>query len=630
MSIIAGIWQKDSQPVDATILSRMLRTLGPPTPDGEACWALGPVGFGHREPPMREALHEHELVWDKTTDCRMVWNGRLDNRQELIERFRSDGIQLGRQTDPKLALAAYQKWGADGVRHLLGDFALAIWDGKARRLLCARDPLGVKPLYYYFDGGRLLFASEVSAILEVPGVPRRVNEAMIAEYLLMDFQDREGTPFEGIRQVPPAHVLCLEDGRLSLRRYWDVDPALYTRYVRDEDYLERFSELFREAVRCRLPDHGAGVLLSGGIDSTGVAAVAQTIRRVEPQASRLEAYTFVHPGFLQEEWQALCALMDRYGIPLHLIRQEAEGKCLTSYDVYRTSAQTLHYQGFVTLPFILARAAENRTTVLLTGFGADELFRTGEVGYLRDLLRRGRLPRLVHELRALQQAYGVSVTSTAQALLWDQLPATARRWVKAACGRGVPDWMDRAFAKRTAVSQRTPCRRLKRFSTYCQEESYRAMTGAPMSVALAWMDSAAARYGIECRHPFLDRRLLEYVVSIPADVKLRTGYRKMFFQRSLERICSFPVRRREGTEAIVPPANETLELEKDRRTLEDKTFPLESPVYRFITRAGLDGIRNRYLAGDTRYRNLLWLFANLEQWLLDFVPNEPVGEESVR
>jgi asparagine synthase (glutamine-hydrolysing) len=623
MSAIAGMLNVDGRPADAGLLTRMLDRLAARGPHAQGKWIDGPVGLAHRLlHTTPESLKERQPTSDAWGECRLVWDGRMDNREELIAALSADGIALGSETDSELALQAYRKWGMECPERIMGEFAMAIWDGRSRRFFCARDPIGVKPFYYSWDGQRLVFASEVNALLADPTLGTHPHEPMIADYLLMGFRDPEATFFDGIKQLRPGHVLCLENGTLLVSRYWDVDPNRETRYPREEEYFDQFRDIFREAVRCRLRSHGpVGVLLSGGIDSTAVTAMAETIRHRHNCAPSLAAFTFLNNGFFQEERQPIQTLVETYGTTVHTICQEGKTGPMSFFEVFLATSETLHHDGFLTLPFILEPVAASGVGVLLTGFGADELSRSGERGFLEDLLRAGRFRRLRSELAAMATAYGTDGRGALITLFWDQFPAPLRRVVKTALGRQVPRWLNPSFAERTHLARWTMPTRARKFPTLCREETYRTLTAPSLALALDRMDAAASAYSMECRHPYLDRRLIEFFLSIPSEVKVKHGYRKMFAQRAMQGVIPGPLRPRENTAPCVPEMDPQREKERDAHLLQRDLFHPGALVFQYVNRDEAERIQDRYLAGEVRCRNLLWQFTNLERWLQEFFPS---------
>jgi len=623
MSGIAGMYSVDGRPADPALLKRMTDILAHRGPDGEGQWASGPVGLGHRllfTTP--ESLHEKQPVTDERGECWLVWDGRLDNREELIASLEAKGRPLGGHTDPELVLGAYRQWGAECLKRIIGEFAFALWDGRTRSLVCARDPIGVKPLYYHWDGGRLLFGSEVKALFTDPAIVRKPNESMIADYLLMGFRDPEATFLEGIKQLRPAHFLLLGGKGLCIERYWDVDPSRQVRYASEGSYLEEFRELFREAVQCRLrSSFPVGVLLSGGIDSTLVTAMAGILLRRNGEASSLAAFTLLVDGFLQEEWDAIQHLVETYATEIHTIRPETRSGPLTLFEPFLDCAETPHDGTFFTVPFLLAPAAARGCRVLLTGVGADELSHYGERGFLADLLSSLRLRRLVREAQRMLSFFnGGDVRSVVSTLLWDQLPPQVRRLIKTLLNRQIPRWFEPEFANRVKLNRWMMPRERRKFPTLCQEETYRALTRPSMPLALNQMDGMASAFSLECRHPYLDRRLIEFFLSIPSAVKMKAGYRKQFVQHAMMGIAPGPIRRKEGVECFIPPMDEQICKELEATRMERDLFHPQARIFRYVERSEAERLKEQYLREQATSRKLLWNFVQLEVWLRQWFP----------
>jgi asparagine synthase (glutamine-hydrolysing) len=624
MSGIAAIARVDGGPVDPAAIARLTATLARRGPDGEGVWVDGGVGLGHRLlQTTPESLGEKQPVSDQGGDCRLVWDGRLDNRDELRGALGQPNVDLGRP-DPELALAAYHRWGDAFLARLVGDFALVLWDRRRRRLLCARDPLGAKPLCYRLEPERLLLASEAAPILSAGDVPVRPNEAMIADFLLMEFRDHAATFFEGVQQLPPGHVLTVEDGRVSVGRYWDLPGTRPARAARAETYLEEFRVHFREAVRCRLRSQmPLAVLLSGGIDSTAVGAQAEAIRRVEPASPALSAVTLVGEDFLREEREAIDALARAYGTDLHAIPPAAGGVPVSKLELYLFRSESPHYDGFMTVPLVTRAVTGLGARALLTGFGADELIGATELGWMEDLLRGLRPAAFAREARRLALAYGARPLGSALGLARGAVPARLRRAVKRAAGQGVPRWLDPGFARRAQVAHRTPFEPPRRFPTRAQEAGGRAITSPALALGLTSMEAAAANAGLEVRHPFVDRRLVEFFLSIPPAATMRYGYRKMFLQEAVRPVSPAPPRPVESSDVLIPPRPHRAWAASDREWLGQTLFSPKAPVFAYVDRREAERLRDRYLAGEERCRTLLRRFAMLELWLRDFVEGRP-------
>ena len=253
--------------------------------DGVKMWHCGAAALAHlshRALPESDCVTQPLLAADG--DLAIVFDGRLDAREELAARLG------GLQPDASLALAACRRWGTAAAEHLLGDFALVAWSRARQTLYCARDIMGIRPLYYHWSPARFVCASDVAQVLAARGVTPAPNEGMLGEYLANSIVDRHETVYRGIYRLPGAHWLELRPGSAPvLRRYWEIDRDLSLRYRTDAEYADHFRALFLAAVRDRLRAAGpVGVYLSGGTDSAAVAAAASA---VTGQAARPAAYT---------------------------------------------------------------------------------------------------------------------------------------------------------------------------------------------------------------------------------------------------------------------------------------------------------------------------------------------------
>jgi asparagine synthase (glutamine-hydrolysing) len=615
MSGIAGIYSADGAAVDPALLQRMTDALARRGPDGEGHWIGGPIGLAHRSlVTTPEAQQEKQPIADERGQRWIVWDGRLDNRREVIA-----ALDVGAERpDPEIVLAAYGAWGCDGFARLIGDFAFALWDGPARSLVCARDPLGVKPLYYHWDGRRLLFGSEVKALLADGALPRRPDESTITDYLLMGFRDCGATFFEGILQLPPAHLLRVGSTGLWTQRYWEADPSREVRYARSDDYCQEIRERFAEAVACRLRSVSpVGVLLSGGIDSTSVAAMAETTRHGQGGVE-LEGFTLLAEAMLSDEWDALEHLSARLGMPIRRVAPETPQGRLTAFEPFLPCAETPHYNAWFT-PFLLVPAAARGCRVLLTGFGADELVLKSEDGYLADLFHSLRLGRLIREVKSAARAYGGgSARGTLLNLFWNDVPPYLKRAMKALTRRQIPSWLSSGFARRARVDRWVMPQESRRFPRLCQEEAYRALTNATTAFALNQTDGLASAFALECRHPYLDRRLIELFLAMPSDVKLGRGFRKQLIQHALSGITPGGPRGDESAEKAIPSMDRESCVRAEAKRWTHDLFHPHALVFEYVDRKQAERMRDLYVERGAPYRNLLWNFAKLELWLQEW------------
>jgi len=282
MSGICGQFNLDSTPAAAADLQAMTAMLKQRGPDRADIWNHEHCGIGHTLlATTPELQYERQPFVHTETGCVITADVRLDNREELLAALE---LSERRATtgDAELILRAYLEWSEGCVDRLLGDFAFAIWDPRRRMLLCARDHLGMRPLYYHHvQGQHFLFASDARAILVLPQVPYQVNQGRIADFLVpqLEWIDYTSTFFEGVCRLPPAHKLTVTSAGVDVVEYWKPLPQTDLAPQSDEGYANGFLEVFNHAVEARLraPANTVGSMLSGGMDSGSVVAIAREI-----------------------------------------------------------------------------------------------------------------------------------------------------------------------------------------------------------------------------------------------------------------------------------------------------------------------------------------------------------------
>jgi asparagine synthase (glutamine-hydrolysing) len=271
---IAGVFNyRSGEPADGTLLRAMTRSLAHRGPDDEGFRLDGAVGLGMRRLSIIDLEGGAQPLSGESGTTWVVCNGEIYNFRQLRRLLERSGHQFRTRSDTEVIVHAYEQWDFDALARLNGMFGLALWDGANRRLILARDPFGVKPLYYYDDGRRLLFGSEIRAILRDPGVERRVDLEALDEYLTLDFVPAPKTAFAGIQKLLPGHALVTTSAGVQVRRFYEVLPQPVGSRA-ETDLVEQLRvELTRAVERQMVADVPVGALLSGGIDSTMVATL---------------------------------------------------------------------------------------------------------------------------------------------------------------------------------------------------------------------------------------------------------------------------------------------------------------------------------------------------------------------
>ncbi|HYG61717.1 MAG TPA: asparagine synthase-related protein, partial [Thermoanaerobaculia bacterium] len=461
----------------------------------------------------------------------VTWDGRLDNRADLAASLGAE-----RANDVELLALAYERWGPTFPSRIVGDFALALWDGRARLLLLARDPVGTRPLFYAVrpDGG-LLWASTLAALRAGGADLGEVDEEWIAGYFSWSI-DPATTPWRGVRAVPPGHVLAVGGGPPRLQCFWKAEEVPAVRLGGDAEYEERYRELFLASVQNRLRAAGpVAAELSGGVDSSSIVCAAAHLLRAGSAetpglltASHLyeRSRTADETPFIEE----VEAFIGRTG--RHIL--ESEAPILTGLVTDIPEIPTSNHCFRRRYQAIYDFMAENGSRVLLSGLGGDHLL-TSQVAtpyVLADLLRGGRLGALRTGLAAWRRELGKPYLQ----LLWEGavcplLPRPARMRL-ARPPIPFPSWLDRGFVRRRDLAAR--------FVALTDAEGYpgppgkREQAGAVRGAlrAAAWLYDWWGR-PVEVTFPFLDRPLMEFCLGAPAGQFVRPGETRSLHRRAL-------------------------------------------------------------------------------------------------
>ena len=558
MSAICGTYNLDGKPAPREGMERMLKALAHHGPDGHGTWFEGPVGLGHSMlHTTPESLYEKLPQQDDEAGLVITADARIDNRDELFDALSIPHPARPRTPDGALILKAYCKWGEDCPNHLLGAFAFTIWDKKEQSLFCARDQMGFKPFYYYRSPRIFIFASEINGVLNVPEVPRRLNETAVAYYLVQSHEDREITFYEGILRLPSAHTLVARrTGELKKRRYWTLEPGPRLRLSSDDEYAEALRESISTATLSRLRSaYPVGVMLSGGLDSSAVACIAA--RGLRKQRQRLTAVCSVlpedHSGPEVDEREYIEAVRSQDdNIDLaHVIGEgvtpfdDLEGQFLRmrrpSYDLF----------GYMTTA--LFRAGHERgVRVLLNGFGGDSAASFSGAGSLAQLM--GRCVELFLGRSRSQNLSGL----TAWRLLAGQLlsplsPDFVFRFYRRIKGEKPWDWTSRysiqpTFARRIGIDLPVRNRTLPRA---CDLIIKYVNSGQLQELLEEWASRGAA-LALEPRYPLLDKRLIEFCARVPPGQHVRGGHRRSLIRRAMEGVLPSEVQWRTTKEPFTP------------------------------------------------------------------------------
>jgi len=504
-------------------------------PDDEGLFCEGPAALAARRLSIIDLAHGHQPIENEDGSAVVVQNGEIYNYRELKRELEGKGHRFATDCDTEVLVHLWEEEGERFVERLRGMFAIALWDKRRQRLLLARDPFGIKPLYYRHVGGELSFASELKAMLEQPGFSREIDPQAVSAYLAFNSIPAPLTIFAEARKLPPGHLLTYEGEDVELRRY--ARPGAVSDGERggsEEELAAELREVLDDSVRAHLvADVPVGVLLSGGVDSGGLAALASA-HAGEPV--RTFSIGFEEEGFNELSRARLVA--ERYGTEHHelIVRPDAVEllpKLVEAFDEPFGDSSALP-------TYLVSELAAGHVKVALSGEGGDELF-GGYYTYVADLLAR-RVGRLAPLARPLAEAlpsrtdrvgfdYKAKRFARAAALpplerhhAWKEIFSPQLRADLAGPGAATWDPVDLYRERYAETAGADPLARMQDvdLGIYLVDD------------LLVKTDRASMAHSLETRVPFLDPAVAEFAFSLPRRMKVRGFAKKRLLRKALE------------------------------------------------------------------------------------------------
>lgn len=618
MSGLCGLIAFDGARADRAALDAMCAAAAYRAPDGARVWCAGAAGLAHlafdtlpEERQVRQPLSSGDGA------LTIVFDGRVDNRSELLAALRLDG----QAADAAIALQAYAVWGARAPARLVGDFAFAIWDNRRRELFCARDPMGVRPFYYYADPRRFLCASDIGQILAVPGVRRELNAGMLGEYLADAVTSRIETVYAGIFRLCPGSMMRVRVAEMRQEPFWSADQAHDLRYRRDDTYAEQFRELFFEAIRSRLRSiHPLGILLSGGVDSSSVTVAASVVADgcTRPRAFSL---SFADPEADERKYARDVAARAR-------IRLAVASGSDPDVRPRPSAARDVHaWLRDGPADRWKRRIREGGIAVVLTGQGGDTGFYGSHYAYA-DLLRNGRAIAALRQWQIDRRDpdFGATPRDFLSAGVWPLLPAALRQLVRpVARGIGgvtvIPSWIDSQFARRIDLADRLrPDDGVRRAGRAARDDARCAYETGWMTLYRENAERDSLEAGLEERHPFLDRRVVEFALGLPDDQRRRGTMTRYVVRRALQDLLPPSIAAR--TSAGIGSARVVRGIEGlgGAALFDDLSLARDGLLRQGEVSMMYRRLRRRFDAGDLAYNEdayPLWIIGGTELWYRD-------------
>lgn len=624
---LCGIFNVGTQePVATPLLKAMANTIIHRGPDAEGLYAAGPVGLAHRRLSIIDLEGGQQPMSSEDGTVVVVFNGEIYNFPELRQALEQKGYRFKTRSDTEVILYLYQEVGEECFRQLRGMFAIAIWDARDRRLVLGRDRVGKKPLFYYYDGKRCVFASEMKAILQVPGIPREVDLEALSDYFSLLYVPAPKSIFRHIRKVKPGHYAVISEAGFREVEYWDLTFAQVEERS-ERDWIERLLDLYQEAVRIRLmSDVPLGAFLSGGVDSSSVVAI---MSRMMGEPVITSSIGFKDKEFDELDYARLIAR--QFGTKHHeqVVEPDAAGileRLVWHYDEPFADSSAIP-------TYYVSKVAREHVTVALSGDGGDEFF----AGYRRYLL------------------------DVRENALREMIPAGIRRVLFGPLSRFYPkaDWAPR-IVRGKATFESLACshiegyfrsvsacrpetkrqvllpdvhRRLNGYDTLDLFKTYydRAGTDDPLSRIqyvdvktylpddiLVKVDRASMANSLEVRAPLLDHRLIELTTRMPSSLKLKGSVGKYVFKKALETILPKDVLHRKKMGFAVPLASW---LRKDLKAMTEDTL-LGGQPDGILDKRGIERLWKQHQNGYRDCSTALWTVLMFRLWHQRFLRDE--------
>jgi asparagine synthase (glutamine-hydrolysing) len=632
---ICGIITTDPSAVIEPAVIRVMRdTMAHRGPDDQGVYLAPGVALGHRRLSIIDLRPEgRQPMANEDGTVQIVFNGEVYNFAEHYEWLIARGHRFRSRTDTEVIIHLYEELGVRCLERLRGMFAFAIWDQCRRRLFLARDRLGQKPLFYHFDGKRMLFASEAKAILTYPGFVREPDPAAIDNYLALGYVPGPHCAFKGMRKLPPAHYLLLADGKVEIQRYWHLafTPKLE---LSEEEACAQIVDRLTEAVRLRLiSDVPVGAFLSGGIDSSSIVALMAALGR-----GPVKTFSIGFEERAYDETTYARAIARQFGTEHHefIVRpagQEILDRMVWHYDEPFADPAALP-------TFYLCKLTREYVTVALSGEAGDENFagypRYGYSSFLHYL--HGK-PRLLQRMLRNAAALGGRLLPELGRL------ASQLRKLDAMLGSDAERWAARSIVRLNAASRRLlytdalsdevgtgiPEELIMGVFNDTDGEGLDAALNLDLNLYLPYyllvkMDVASMAAGLEARAPMVDHEFVEFVARLPTRFKRSGLSTKVIFRKAMKGILPTSILNRPKLGFSVPLDHWFRGELKD--LIRDTLLSRRSIGRGYFNRDVIEAMIDAHIGGRTNHQNELWSLLMLELWHRTFIDRLPVRHDA--
>ncbi|MFH0786878.1 MAG: asparagine synthase (glutamine-hydrolyzing) [Pseudomonadota bacterium] len=587
-------------------------------PDQEGIFSEEGITLGFRRLSIIDLSEQgNQPMANEDGSVQLVFNGEIYNFLELRKELAGKGHLFRGHSDSEVIVHAYEEWSEDFLSHLQGMFAIGLWDRKKRNLIIARDRLGIKPLYYYFQKGRLAFASEIKSLLLIPEIIPRVDLQALYYYLGYEFVPGPLTMFEGIQKLPAGHSLLFSNNTLKQKAYWDIKPP-DTSMTQEEAVIE-MRRLLQETVRSHLvSDVPLGVFLSGGLDSSTLVAL---MRQLGVNPLKTFSIGYPDPSFSELPYAQLVAERfetDHTVLMIPEVTPEDLEMAVWHLDEPMTDLSALPL-------YLVCREAKKHITVCLSGEGGDEIFAgydrfkaSKADSYYRQVprfIRENLIYPLVESLPDQPQKKG-AVNILKRFVEGSCLPVDGGhlRWQYFSSAQQDDCLFNETFKGQVRMDPFAPLRELRSrlsFKKRIDEEIYTDLRFSMPDSVLMKVDKMSMAHALEIRVPFLDHCFVEFAASLPGDWKLKGFRTKAIFREALKGLLPDQIVWRGKQGYSLPIKNWLREGLKETLV----TALNESPVVQgYMNRPFIERLIREHMDRSHNHNHILWALLNLCLW----------------
>lgn len=618
---ITGIFDTAATaPIEREHLRQMTAVLSHRGPDADGFYVEGPIGLGHRRLSIIDLEGGIQPIFSDDRSKALVFNGEIYNFKALQETLKRRGHRFATQSDTEVILRAYEEYGEHCVEHLRGMFAFALWDARTQSVFLARDRVGIKPLYYAWDGRRLVFASEIKALLQTPFVTKTMDPCALDDYLTYLYIPAPKTIFQGVYKLRPGHTLTVSARGLVEREYWDLD-FTPQETLRESEYAEGLHDTIREAVNLHLiSDVPLGAFLSGGLDSSAVVGFMASVLEKPVNTASIG---FHEAGFNELPYARTVAQHFR----THAYERTVTADAADILDTLVWHFDEPFADSSMVPTYYVSQVARERVTVCLSGDGGDENFagyRRYRIDQAENRLRHlipaairgplcGTLGHLYPKADWLPRVLRAKTLLTNLALSPEQAYFHTMRWftpeMKALF---YTDTLKRALGDYDPFSVMQPYFARSQGWDALSRIQYVDIKTYLVDDILTKVDRASMAHSLEVRVPLLDHVVMEYAARIPSRYKLHHGDGKHIFKQACAAILPSTILHRPKMGFALPLGQWFRGELKD--VFEARVFAPHSFLAEWFDPAPLRRWWTQHLRGTRDYAPQLWALLVLECW----------------